>query len=570
MAACLLLSSAAVGSAAPTSDYRNRTIYFIVTDRFHPHQPYDPYVDPNFPDATNSVNCFDTPCPAEDLWRRYWGGDIQGIIEQLDYIHHLGASAVWVTPLMENVPGYEGGTGYGTGYHGYWVQNYDAVNPHFGTWSDVNQLSAALHARGMRYIQDITLNDSNPNDNHAYGQLDQYDTPSAPFVRSYADDYDPATGRRIYKHYQQTAACQAAAKIADSMWDDWQLHHCLLADLSGYDQRNRTIADYLIAAGKLWSEQGVDDFRLDAIKFPFPSFVARFTGELTDYVTGQSRAAPYFVGEWSNGGVGDNRSLAFANQYDVYHTNLLDFQLSFVLNRFIGGSLEEPEQATSGADLDAFLKSRLTAFDGRDDWQGTFLDNHDELRTLVRLQKLGVQSDVERERRLDLGTVLLMTVRGIPIIFYGDEQYLAHYEDGHDTPPQYVNSDNDDPFNRLGMTRFSESTPNFTIVAALAYLRANGSALASGSYRGLSADQDTLVFERQQGPERVLVAVNRGPARDLRLASLDVPAGSYPSLLADTSDVNRPARLTVAGDGSATIHLEQLGTLVVGLPAPTP
>jgi glycosidase len=212
----------------------------------------------------------------------------------------------------------------------------------------------------------------------------------------------------------------------------------------------------------------------------------------------------------------------------------------------------------------------VTAFDGRDDWQGTFLDNHDELRTLVRLQKLGVQSRVERERRLDLGTVLLMTARGIPIIFYGDEQYLAHYDDGHDTPPRYINSDNDDPFNRLGMTQFSEDTSNFKIIATLANLRANGSALASGSYRGLSADQDTLVFERRQGPERVLVAVNRGPARDLTLASLDVRAGSYPSLLADTSDVNRTARLDVAPDGSATLHLEQLGALVVRPPAASP
>ena len=46
---------------------------------------------------------------------------------------------------------------------------------------------------------------------------------------------------------------------------------------------------------------------------------------------------------------------------------------------------------------------------------------------------------------MDLATVLLMTVRGVPIIFYGDEQYLANYDDKHDTPPGYINSDNDDP-----------------------------------------------------------------------------------------------------------------------------
>jgi alpha-amylase len=57
---------------------------------------------------------------------------------------------------------YQGGTGYGTGYHGYWVQNYYRANPHFGAWADVEDFSEQLHAARMRYILDITLNDSNP------------------------------------------------------------------------------------------------------------------------------------------------------------------------------------------------------------------------------------------------------------------------------------------------------------------------------------------------------------------------------------------------------------------------
>jgi alpha-amylase len=62
---------------------------------------------------------------------------------------------------MENVRAYDPGTGYGTGYHGYWVQNYCRVNAPFGTWDDVDQLSHEMHAREMRHIQDITHNRSN-------------------------------------------------------------------------------------------------------------------------------------------------------------------------------------------------------------------------------------------------------------------------------------------------------------------------------------------------------------------------------------------------------------------------
>ena len=67
-----LLSSICAWAQQPI-DYRSRTIYFLVTDRFHPHQPYNPYIDPEYPDATNDVNCFEVLCSAEEQWRKYWG-----------------------------------------------------------------------------------------------------------------------------------------------------------------------------------------------------------------------------------------------------------------------------------------------------------------------------------------------------------------------------------------------------------------------------------------------------------------------------------------------------------------
>jgi cyclomaltodextrin glucanotransferase len=103
-------------------DYRSRKIYFLMADRFHPHQRYSPYVDPQYPSATNSVNCVVQTCAQEEQFRKYWGGDIQGIIQKLDYLEDLGISAIRVTPLMENVRVCVGGTDYGTGYHGYWIR----------------------------------------------------------------------------------------------------------------------------------------------------------------------------------------------------------------------------------------------------------------------------------------------------------------------------------------------------------------------------------------------------------------------------------------------------------------
>jgi cyclomaltodextrin glucanotransferase len=555
-------------AAAKARDYRSRTIYFVVADRFHASRPWRPYVDPEHPLATNSRNCFAHACPLEEQWRRYWGGDIRGIIGRLGYLKRMGVSALWVTPLMENVPGYVPSRvfkGWGAAYHGYWVQNYDRVNPHFGGWDDVKRLSRALHANGMRYIQDITLNHSNPLDTHAHGRLYAGDANSHVFIDSYDNDYD-SQRRRLYKHFQDTTQCQQSEQEPDSQWTYWQLHHCLLADLSGYDQRVPVIAGYLIDAGKRWLNHGVDDFRLDAIKFPFPEFVSTFTHRMAAHLAAAHRPAPYIVGEWSGGGVGSPKSLAFANRYSHFRTRLLDFSVSLGLNRFVGGAYETyPSEQLDGVGLDKLLHQRVKAFAGRDTWQGTFIDNHDQMRTMVRLQKLHVPDGAERRRRVDLATVLLMTIRGIPIVFYGDEQYVAHYNDGHDTPPQYINSDNDDPFNRIGMRRWSEKTPGFRIVRILSRLRAHSPAIWKGSYRTVLTGGDVLAFERLSGKSRVLVAVNRGASTVIQLPGLKLRPGRHPNLLAGTSPPNAQSRLTVASDGTASARLAHLGALVIWL-----
>jgi cyclomaltodextrin glucanotransferase len=535
-----------------------------MADRFNPHQPYAPYIDPEYPSATNALNCFLHPCEAEQQFRSYWGGDIKGIIQRLDYLNDLGVSALWITPLMENVRAYVPDTGYGTGYHGYWIQNYYRVNAHFGDWDDVNDLSREMHARGMRYMQDITLNHSNPLDNHVYGRLFESTVSDQIFINSYQNDYDPCTGMRYYKHYQSDPRCEAAKNLADYDWSYWQLHHCPLADLSGYNQRDPAVADYLLGAGKTWIDNGVDDYRLDAVKFPFPEFIAKFAGTMREHLASLNRPSPYIVGEWSNGGVGDTKSLRFANNYDFFGTNILDFQLSFILNQFIGGNYEDEnaQQRKSAVDLDNFLHERVVAFNGRDTWQGTFLDNHDQIRTMVRLQKLGVP-DTERQQRMDVGTVLLMTLRGIPIIYYGDEQYLAHYNDGQNTPAQYVNSGNDDPWNRPGLKQWNEDTPAFKIIKTLANLRNESPAIAKGSYLTAYADNDILMFERVHRGELVLVAVNRGEERTVTLPRpLGVAPGHYTGLLGDASEANEGNYLSIT-PGEWTLHLNRLSSLVV-------
>jgi hypothetical protein len=126
----------------PSPDWRDQIIYFVMTDRFADGDP------------SNNDQGFDEYDPNDP--RKYSGGDFAGLIEQLDYIQDLGATALWITPPVANQwwnPQVEFG-----GYHGYWTVDFGAVDAHLGSLEDYQALSRALHGRGMYLIQDVVAN----------------------------------------------------------------------------------------------------------------------------------------------------------------------------------------------------------------------------------------------------------------------------------------------------------------------------------------------------------------------------------------------------------------------------
>ncbi|ODN83783.1 alpha-amylase AmyA [Cryptococcus wingfieldii CBS 7118] len=129
-----LLPFLALSQAATSEEWRSRSIYQIVTDRFA--SPSD-----------------SASCPLGST--TYCGGTWQGIISKLDYVQSLGFDAVWISPTALNV---EGSTEYGEAYHGYWTSDPTQLNSHFGNETDLKALSSALHSRGMYLMADIALN----------------------------------------------------------------------------------------------------------------------------------------------------------------------------------------------------------------------------------------------------------------------------------------------------------------------------------------------------------------------------------------------------------------------------
>jgi len=112
-------------------DWRDQVIYFLMVDRF------------------NKPNDNRYPLPFEEKTNAQLGGTIKGITEQIDYIQELGATAIWVSPVLRNTI---------DSIHGYSIQNFLMVDPRFGSDSDLIELVDQAHARGMYIILDIVIN----------------------------------------------------------------------------------------------------------------------------------------------------------------------------------------------------------------------------------------------------------------------------------------------------------------------------------------------------------------------------------------------------------------------------
>ena len=126
----------------PSPDWRDQVIYMLMIDRFSDGDP------------GNNDQGYGEYDPS--LASHFSGGDLQGVMDRLDYIRSLGATAVWITPPVYNQ---WWSTPYqAAGWHGYWAVHFQEIDPHFGTLETYKRLSHELHCRGMYLIQDIVAN----------------------------------------------------------------------------------------------------------------------------------------------------------------------------------------------------------------------------------------------------------------------------------------------------------------------------------------------------------------------------------------------------------------------------
>lgn len=466
-----------LASVAWTQDFKKEVIYQIVTDRFFNG-------DTSNDNPPQSPGLFDQE---HKHWRFYWGGDLAGIQQKLAYLKGMGITAVWISPPLNNinVVDPDDGSGQPTApYHGYWARDMKQIEEHFGdvsnSWTAFDNLVAAAHTLGIKIVVDFAPNHTSSLKSGEYGAL--YD--NGRFLGNYAKD---AGG---YFHHN--------GDIQDGA-DRYQIQYYTLAGLADLNQENPIIDAYLKDAVRLLAQHGADGFRIDAVKHVTWGWEYSLTNTIFNN-------APSFVfGEWFQGSVNDplyHDSYKFANRSGMA---LLDFPLNQAIQNVF--ALDKPF-----SEIDRTLSTEDSNFTWHNDLV-TFIDNHD----LPRL--LSVNNS---KNRLNEAIAFLLVCRGIPVIYYGDEQYIHDDTRG-----------GGDPYNRNQMSAFSTDTPAYSLINMLSGLRRSNDALAYGTVRQRWMNDDIYIVERQFFSDVAITAINKNETTAFEIKGLNtaLPPGDYRDFL---------------------------------------
>ncbi|KAF6837808.1 glycoside hydrolase family 13 protein (alpha amylase) [Colletotrichum musicola] len=348
---------AAGASALDAAQWRSQTIYQVMTDRF----------------ARTDGS---TTAPCDTLESTYCGGTWRGLIQQLDYIQGLGATAVWISPFVKNIQGKSRDGS--ESYHGYWAQDIYQVNPLFGTAADLRALSDALHARGMYLMADVVTN-----------HMAWLGAPSTVNFTAYR----PFSNASAY----HMPPCWINYDDQTSVEKCWQGSDAVpLPDLRTEDPAVRRVFNSWIKDAV--RRYGFDGLRLDSAKHVEKSFWPPF----------ERAAGVYAVGEVFHG------DPKYVVPYQDSMSGLMNYPVYYWVTQAF--------QSTSGSIWNLANGVKELAATARDlTLWGGFLENHDQKRF----------ANLTPDRAL-LKNALTFTLLmdGIPIIYQGLEQGFS----GGDVP----------------------------------------------------------------------------------------------------------------------------------------
>ncbi len=466
---------------------RDDVLYLIMPDRFADGDPLNDQ-------PSQSPGTYDRVAA-----RAYHGGDLRGIREHLDYLKDLGVTAIWLNPVYDN------DNHSPEDYHGYAAVDFYAVDEHLGTLKDLQELVVAAHARGMKIVLDVVVNHTGPR--HPW--ID--DLPEPDWFHGTREQHRESKGT-----FGPLTDPHALRAQYQDLLDGW------FADkLPDLKQENPAVAQYLIDNSLWWAEvTGLDAFRLDTFPYVPRSFWAEWHKELFAVYPRMTTVGEVFdpdpiITSFFVGG---------EKRFDGIDTRLpavFDFAMYEALRAVLN-------HGAPARHLVEVLER---------DWMYpraeslvTFIGNHDTSRFFTDAD--------ESKERLENAFSLLLTMRGIPQIYSGDEIAMPGGEDPdnrRDFPGGFP-GDARSAFVAAGRT--AEEQEVFARVQGLLRLRKEHASLREGRQVHLEYDDSSYVFLREHGPDRVLVVFNDGGM--VRKFDLDLRAANLAGVRSAEAELGAP------------------------------
>lgn len=456
------LKARAEGSAQRGGFNNADVIYLLMPDRFANGNP----ANDNMPGMLEKANRTNPD-------GRH-GGDLAGIVGHFDYLKKLGVTTLWLNPVLENnMPAYS--------YHGYAITDFYKVDPRFGTNEDYADLIRKAHDKGLKIVKDMVFNHFGTN--HWW----MNDLPSADWINQW-----PEFTRSNYRGGTLTDpyASESDKKLMLRGWFD--------RTMADFNQDNPFVANYLIQNSIWWVEYaGLDGIRVDTYPYSGKTFMRlwkqRINKEYPNFsVVGEvwlntTPQVAYWMGNASN-----------ADGFNSELKHLFDFPLKYAIR----DAFNESNGWSSGVSrlyeslsLDFLYANPMNIV--------VFADNHDADRIFTALR--------DDMRKFRMAMAFLLTVRGIPQIYYGTEIAMTGWEhSGHgfirEDFPGGWDGDESSVKDRMNLKENQREALDY--MQMLLNWRKNKKAIHYGKTTHYVPENGVYVYFRHDDNESVMVVIN--------------------------------------------------------------
>ena len=546
---------------------QDEVIYFVLPDRF---ANGDPANDTGGYPADRLKSGYD---PTHRGF--YHGGDLKGLTERLDYLEQLGVTAIWFAPIFKNKPVQGPAGDESAGYHGYWVTDFTSVDPHLGTNAEFKAFVDAAHARGMKVYMDIITNHTADVIQYAGGDYAYRSKADYPFSTlggpegerinpDFAgdDDHSPENWAKLtdprFAYTPVVPEAERDIKVPAWLNDPIYYHNRGNSEWWGesavYGEHPRVLAGMIDIFGSWIDRFGIDGFRIDTVKHVNPEFWQAFVPAMQARAEAKGIADFLIFGEVYVDGARPGPLAAYTHRDAL--PAVLDFTFQSAVRDVVAdnASPEVLVQMLEGDVLYAEGEEAALRLP-------TFLGNHDMGRFSMFVKAGNPDADQsELLARTMLGHAMLLTLRGIPTVYYGDEQgFISDGNDQQAREDMFASRVADYNDNDLLGTQattadanYAADHPLYRMIARLSALRTGTPALRRGLTQIGTFDREpgllSLIRRDPESGQTVLLVFNTSGQAITRNVEIDMKETTLKTL-----DGTCPAQPTAPGSARFTL-----------------